>query len=174
MQIMINKKYNKIIFNLIKTNRSVFLIFISIFIIWNAVSLYKSDLFNKLQESELRTDPIKSFDKETIKFISEHDFSSKKIKFRKFIENLADHNLAIITKVSKSDEIKTKAFRKIQYKIRGYFWHDKFIFKFIDELQNFHPGFLKLLNIDMDKFSKTNIFKPSIKLELICEIFQKS
>ncbi len=173
MKIMINKKY-KIIFNLIKTNSSVFLIFISMFIIWNAISLYKSDLFNKLQESELLIEPIKSFDKETIKFISEHDFSNKKIKFRKFIENLADHNLGIITKVSKSDEIKTDAFRKIQYKIRGYFWHDKFVFKFIDELQNFHPGFLKLLNIDMDKFSKINIFKPSIKLELICEIFQRS
>ena len=170
MRKIINKK---IIFNIIKANSSVFLIFISMFIIWNVVAIYKSDLFNKLQESELLIEPIKSFDKETIKFISQHDFSNKKINFRKFIENLADHNFAIITKVLKSNEIKTDTFRKTQYKIKGYFWHDKFVFKFIDEVQNFHPEFLKLLNIDIDKFSKANVFKPSIKLELICEIFQK-
>lgn len=174
MKIMTKLKCNKIIANLIKTNRFIFLIFILTVVVWIVIFLYKSELFDSLQESELLAEPIKSLNQEEIKFISKHDFSDKKIMFQKFVDNLANHNFAIITTVLKSGEIKTRDFRKIEYKIKGYFWHDKFVFKFIDELQGFHPGFLKLLNIDVDKFSKANAFKPSIKLELVCEIFQKS
>ena len=174
MKIMIKLKYSRVISNLIRTNRLIFVIFISTMVMWSVISLYKSELFNNLQESELLAEPIKSFNLEEIKFISKHDFSNKKITFQKFIDNLANHNFAIITTILKSGEIKTRDFRKIEYRIRGYFWHDKFVFKFIDELQDFHPGFLKLLNIDVDKFSKANAFKPSIKLEIVCEIFQKS
>lgn len=170
---MTNNKLVKTILDLIKTNSYMFLVFILILIISVSVSVYKSSLFNKLQDSELIVKPIMSFDKKTIKFISEHNFSDENISFHKFVKNLAEHNFAIITDISRYNKSRIDNFQKTKYKIRGYFWHDKFAFKFIEELQNYHPGFLKLLDIDIDKFSKVNEFKPFIKLEILCEIFQK-
>lgn len=174
MKIMINKKFNKTIIHLIKTNGYILLVFVLMLLVCIASFIHKEILFNKFQESELLTGPIKCFDSKVIKFISEHNFSGKNINFRKFVENLAEHNFAVITEVKKCNISRLDSFKRIKYKVRGYFWHDKFIFEFIDELQNYHPGFLKLSNVEIDKFSKVNEIKPFIRLEIICEIFQKS
>lgn len=174
MKIMINKKFNKTISCLIKANSCILLIFALMSFVCIATFIHKEILFNKFQESELLTGPIKCFDRRVIKFISEHNFSGKNINFRKFVENLAEHNFAIVTEVKKCNISRLNSFKRIKYKVKGYFWHDKFIFEFIDKLQNYHPGFLKLLNVEIDKFSKVNEIKPFIRLEIVCEIFQKS
>lgn len=156
-------------------NNSIILVIFTITVLASVfTSLYKNFIFNKLQESNLTVSPIRSFSKQRIKFISAHCFSGKKTAFEEYVETITKENLGIITEVSQVGKSKIlNKFTCTKYSIKGFFWHDLYVFRFIDSIQNFHPGFLKLLDIEIDKLQKVTENKPFMKMELICEIFQK-
>lgn len=159
--------------SLIKINYSYFLAFMIMVIISISVSCYKSVLFDKLQETELKIAPFNSISKKQEAFILKHAFSKDGINFKRFITELGGKNFATVTNISKLDTINLHKLKKTKYSIVLFFWHDKFIFQFLEGLQDLRPGFLKLLNIKISKVSKVNEFKPFLKLEVLCEIFQK-
>ena len=109
-----------------------------------------------------------------MKFISNHKFNGDKIDFNEFINNLAAKTYANISSIEILEESKISDVIVKQFKITGLFWHDIFIFDFIEKLQDFSPGFLNILSIDINKFSnQISSQKPIMKLEVVCKVYQK-
>ncbi len=146
------------------------MIFISIFI-----SNYKNMKLEECIAIEAETYPIKKLEsnKAKLEFISKHKFSGSSKDFENFIKELGQKNYAKIKQVNKLEDSVNGKIKITKFEIKGFFWHDSFIFNFIDEIQDFSPGFLKILSIDIDKFSKIITEKPIMKVEILCKIFQK-
>ena len=139
------------------------------------VSGYKERICEDCEEAEARAKPIIDLvsNAEKIKFIQKHKFNGKGEGFREFVAKLSYKTYSKIISIDPVSESKIGNVRVNEIKITGLFWHDSFIFDFLDNLQNFSPGFLSIVSIDIDKFSKQISQKPTMKLEVVCKVFQK-
>jgi hypothetical protein len=139
------------------------------------VSLYKGKKFVGMQELEKREADVKSIisNGEKLRFISEHGFGKANVSIESFTKDLGQKNFSEITKIYSVEESIIGTVKKTKLEIEGFFWHDLFIFEFLNEMQNFKPGFIKILSVEIDKFSKILIKKPALKVNVVCEVFQK-
>ncbi|MDR3224322.1 MAG: hypothetical protein LBT03_01920 [Holosporales bacterium] len=111
---------------------------------------------------------------EKLKFISAHLLLEETNQsFDEFVTKIGQDNFAEIFSIEKKDEVIIGSLKKTKIKITGIFWHEDFIFEFLNSIYDFRPGFLKISQIDVDKFADISIEKPAMKLEAICEVFQK-
>lgn len=140
------------------------------------VSIYKNQQREECEALEYKVEPICKLvkDKKKLKFISAHKFAGEKVEFENFVDDLAQKYHSKIANIEIQDESKIANVNVQQIRITGFFWHDVFIFAFLEELQDFSPGFLNILSVDIDKFSKQiSSQKPILKLEVVCKIYQK-
>lgn len=161
--------------NLAKRYRFYYLPIVLMAVISGFVSHYKNVKFEDILEVEEKSIPIKELKSNNAKleFISKHKFCGTSMDFENFIRNSEEKNYAKINQIKKLEESIHGQIKIRKFEIKGFFWHDSFIFNFLDEIQNFSPGFLKILSIDIDKFSRMIREKPIMKVEILCEIFQK-
>ena len=141
-----------------------------------AVSVYKSHKLTKYTEFESEMQPLIniSANSEKLHFIQKHNFKGKYLNFKDFVNKIAYENCA---KISCFENISKTKIEKIDVKLIkliGLFWHDIFIFNFLEEIQDFSPGFINIVSVEINKFSRQILHKPVLKLEAVCKIFQKS
>lgn len=127
----------------------------------------------EIQKTESLVNNLKK-DSSKIKFIANHLFTGNQLDYREFLKNIAFQNKAKIISIEEKDTKSIGCINKKTVSMTGIFWHDKFVFDFLNDVQNFHPGFARVVSIDIDKFAKISLSKPVIKVEILCEVFQKS
>lgn len=139
------------------------------------VSIYKTQQINKYEQIATEVNQIIGIisNGERVKFIQKHRFCEKKTDIKDFMRKVAQTTYAKISSMEKISEEKIGKINVATFKIIGLFWHDCFIFEFLEKIQTFSPGFLNIETVDIDKLSKKIVHKPMLKLEVICRIFQK-
>lgn len=153
-----------------------FLPILAMLIVSFIVSIYKSHRLTKCTEFEIEMQPLIniSMNSEKLHFIQKHNFKGEYSNFKDFVNKIAYKNCA---KISCFENISKANIEKIDVsliKLIGLFWHDIFIFNFLEEIQDFSPGFVNIVSVEINKFSKQILHKPTLKLEVVCKIFQKS
>jgi hypothetical protein len=108
-----------------------------------------------------------------LRFISSHLFSGNNADLDEFVTKIGNDNFAKIISVEKGDESNVGTIKKREVTIKGVFWHESFIFKFLKNIQEFKPGFLRIASVDINKFAKVSLSKPVMKVEVSCDIYQK-
>ena len=138
-------------------------------------SMYKSKTFAKCEQIEVELKPLMSIatNHEKLDFIKNHKFSGQNSDIRNFLRTIAKKNYAKISLIEKISEKRIGKINVTRLKVTGLFWHDIFIFEFLEKIQSFAPGFLNIDAIEIDKITKNIGQKPILKLEMVCEIFQK-
>ena len=138
-------------------------------------SLYKSKTFAKCEQIEVEMKPLMSIvtNHEKLDFIKNHKFGGQNSDIRNFLRTIAKKNYAKISLIEKISEKRIGKINVTRLKVTGLFWHDIFIFEFLEKIQSFAPGFLNIDAIEIDKIAKKIGQKPILKLEMVCEIFQK-
>jgi hypothetical protein len=109
--------------------------------------------------------------KHILEFVKKHLFRKETRDFKEFVAGISNGYFAQDLEVSQGDQIELGQLVKTTYRIVGMFWHDSFIFKFIEGLKDFSPGFVRILSLEIDKFAKISSLKPVIKMETKCEIY---
>jgi len=139
------------------------------------VSEYKERIFEDCEEAEAKAKPVIDLvsNAEKMKFIQKHKFNGTRINFTDFVAELSHKTYSKVTSIEPVSESKIGNVKVNEIRITGLFWHDSFIFDFIENIQNFSPGFLSIVSVDIDKFSKQISQKPIMKLEVVCRVFQK-
>lgn len=148
---------------------------LSMLIVSVFASLYKSKEFAKFEQLEMEMSPIMSIatNNEKLSFIKNHKFSGQNANIKTFMHTVAKKTYAKISLIEKISEKKIDKINVTKFKITGLFWHDMFIFEFLDKIQSFAPGFLNIDNVEIDKITKKIGQKPILKVELICDVFQR-
>ena len=160
---------------LFKNNKMRSFPILGMIIVSTFVSIYKSHAVEKYTQFANEMKPITDIisDNDKFNFIQNHLFKGEALDFKDFANKVAQENYAKILSLNRISCIKLDKINITQIKITGLFWHDTFIFDFLEKIQNFSPGFINIIAIDINKFSKKITHKPVIKLEVICKIFQK-
>lgn len=145
-------------------------------VISNFVDSIKDEKNLKLCEIQRKEDLVNNLkkDESKIKFISKHLFTGNQLDYHQFLKDIALQNKAKIISIDEKEIKSIGSINKKTISVTGIFWHDKFVFDFLNDIQNFHPGFARVVLVDIDKFAKISLSKPVIKVEILCEIFQKS
>lgn len=161
--------------SVIERNKVYILSIIAMLLVSIFVSIYKTQSSDKCEQIKTELQPIMMLvsNHEKLKFIRKHKFGNTTPNIADFMHKTAKKNYAKILSIEKISEKKLGEIKVTKVKITGMFWHDMFIFDFLEQMQNFNPGFLNIEAINIDKLSKRVVYKPMLKLELVCEIFQK-
>jgi hypothetical protein len=104
-------------------------------------------------------------------FLKKHSFKQTAQDLKKFVNKLSEKYFAQGLKISLNDKIEINGIVKATYDINGIFWHDSLIFKFIQELKEFVPGFIRINYLEIDKITKISNLRPAIRMELKCEYY---
>jgi hypothetical protein len=166
--------YEKILL-VIKENSVI--LFATIFIIFIncLMSSYKNEKFTELQCIRDTKTVIKklSISAPQKKHLANHLFSDKDLNFEDFITKIGKESLAKISSIEPIEESVIGTIKTKKFAITGVFWHELFIFEFLDKLQKLSPSFSKILSIEINKFAKIAYIKPIIKVDIICITYQK-
>ena len=157
-----------------KNRVNIFLILIGIAVVVTA-NIYKNRKEEQYNQFKIEMTPIIGIasNKDKLNFIQRHSFSGKCADINKYIQRIFRETYANLTDIEKVSETKIGKISVHTIKISGIFWHDVFIFDFLDKIQNFSPGFVNIISININKLARKITHKPIIKLEMICKIFQK-
>ena len=138
-------------------------------------NIYKSEKEEQYHHNQIEMNPVIDIvsNKEKWEFIQKHSFNGKSNDINKYMRRIFQETYAKLTDIKHISETKIDKISVKTMKISGIFWHDVFIFDFLDKIQNFSPGFVDIISINIDKFARKITHKPIIKLEVTCKIFQK-
>lgn len=150
--------------------------FLAISVINLAASIYKIQKCDECIELESQAKPVEkiSTDRPKLDFILRHKFKGRSQSFSEFVQAISHETYSQIASIDSLKEYVTGTVNVQEFRITGLFWHDLFIFDFLDKLQDFSPGFLNITSVEINKFSKQIAQKPIMKLEVICKVFQRS
>jgi hypothetical protein len=113
-------------------------------------------------------------DPNNLKFISEHLFAKCDADFGKFVNEAIIKNKGEMISFQKGSKTSfAGAIAKETAIIAGIFWHDYFIFDFVNSIESFNPGFAKVVAIEIERIGDVNPSRPIIRALIQCEIFQK-
>ena len=144
-----------------------------LFLISCAVKNHKQkqiEIYQSLQDTSIFCNNLLQ-NQGKLKFVKQHFFGAKNINLVDYINIHAQKNFINIQSIS---TLSTKVFENIKkekIKISGLCWHDYSIFKFIDSLYEYYPGFVRILQLDIIKISEFSEQHPAIKMEIVCELF---
>lgn len=158
------------------THKRMAIIVVGMMVIASWISIHKNQRYAEYMEWQEKATPFVKLrsNPQKFDFILKHKFSKNGLDFKNFVQQIARQNYACIPIIDFSEEkSKIGQVNVSLAKITGFFWHDTFIFNFLDNLQDFSPGFLNITYVEIDKFTKQLGAKPILKLEVICKIFQK-
>ena len=149
-------------------------LFIILFVTSNNVESRKDEKNIELLNLQQKVNFVKDLlsNKEKLDFISHHLFHGKSNDFIEFIRNFSDEKHINIINISCLEKKNLNNLENLKIKIDGFYWHDSAIFDLIDKIRSFSPGFVKIESIEIHKIAKISTVKPSIKAEIICEIFK--
>lgn len=163
-------------FRNITSKQKLFILLTAVVCVLSAViSSYKCHKLEQCQEMEMHAAPIQDLqlDDEKRNFILRHKFSGTKTNFREFVEAIAKQNYAKDVHISLLEDAVPAKVKICRYKIEGLFWHDRFIFNFLDGMQDFAPGFLEISHFEINRFARNVLHSPVLKLEVLCNVFQR-
>jgi hypothetical protein len=145
------------------------------FAISNILSIYKEEKFSEYEDAKNISVLVQKLtnDDNKLQFALRHRFNGENKNFGQFVSQIATKNSSQISSIEYVDESIIGLIKQKKVVIHGLFWHDIFIFAFLDALKNFSPGFLKILSVDINKFAKVSLLKPVLKVNVVCELFQK-
>jgi hypothetical protein len=109
-------------------------------------------------------------DTNKLKFISDHLFTSNKVNFEDFIKSMLQKQMAQVLSINK-DESDIGPIIKDTFVIRALFWHDAYIFDFIDDIRSFNSGFARILELNIAKIATVSSKQPVMETEITCEVF---
>jgi hypothetical protein len=109
-------------------------------------------------------------DSNKLKFISDHLFTLNKVNFEDFVKNITRKQMVQILSINK-DEINIGSITKDTFVIRALFWHDAYIFDFLDDIYSFNSGFARILELNIAKIAAVSNKKPVMEAEIKCEVF---
>ena len=110
--------------------------------------------------------------KSKLSFISRHLFKRSANSFETYLKKVLEENHIRLVKVSHKETIDLKDVKKTKIIIEGVVWHDSSVFKLIDYLNCFSPGFVRISKVGIEKTDEISTFNPTIRMEIICELFQ--
>jgi hypothetical protein len=145
------------------------------FAISNILSSYKEKKLFEYERAENTATLIQKFttDDDKLQFALRHRFNSENRSFEQFVSQAAAKNFAQMSSIEYADESVIGLVKRRKAVVHGLFWHDIFVFTFLDTLMDFSPGFLKILSVDISKFAEMSPLKPVLKVDIVCELFQK-
>jgi hypothetical protein len=112
--------------------------------------------------------------REHLEFILAHLFSGSSQDFKQFVnESIIKNNGEMIALRSEEKSSTIGQIVKESIIIAGIFWHDRFVFDFIKDIESFSPGFAKVISMEIEKVGEVNQIRPVIRALIQCEVFQK-
>ncbi len=139
------------------------------------VGFYRNSLEERFRNIQSKAESIRIVitNNGKYQFVKDHHFFGENQNIQGFIKTLAIQDFAEIDDVEEIEGGHIGPIAKNTVKIRGLFWHDSLIFKFLDELQDFKPGFIKMKFVGINKFAKASEEKPVFKVEVVCDVYQR-
>jgi hypothetical protein len=140
-----------------------------------SIDAYKINKFNEFEglndEAIIATDL--NVDPQKLNFMVAHSFSEAGEDFQKFVHRLGNDINAKVGSIQILEESTVGLLNMRKVDIPCLFWHETLIFEFLKKLQEFKPGLLKISFVDITKFAKVSDENPALKLQVICNIYQK-
>lgn len=102
-----------------------------------------------------------------------HICSSNIVKFEEFVTRIGHESMAEISSIKNIGASSKGSVKVRKFTVVGFFWHESFIFEFLDKLQKFCPGFLKILQVEINRFAKITTIRPAMKVDVVCVTYQK-
>ncbi len=139
------------------------------------IGMFKDDLFvkyNLIRDKALSIKNVMS-NQSRIQFVNLHHFYGDQVDFNAFIKKTSDRDHARILEIKQIEDECVDKIRKQTYEISEIFWHDSFVFDFLDAIQDFNPGFANIKLVEITKCGRASKHKPAIKVRIVCDIFQK-
>lgn len=155
-----------------KTNALRFLIITICLILENFIASYREQRIISYTSIEKTINFMNNLKKDTnkLKFISDHLFTSNKVNFEDFIKSMLQKQMAQVLSINK-DESDIGPIIKDTFVIRALFWHDAYIFDFIDDIRSFNSGFARILELNIAKIATVSSKQPVMETEITCEVF---
>lgn len=163
--------------NLLINNKQLikYLIIIFVLFLTNIVlSIIKDN--NELEAIEINNNynTIKQLNSD--EFILKHLFKEDKNNTKNFIEYIKkylknNHCEIINIKTINSENLHNIKVDTIEFDLT--FPHDKFIFELLEIIQNYSPGFVKIIDIYIKKDEIFNLNKNNLKTKILCSIYTK-
>jgi hypothetical protein len=155
-----------------KTNALRFLVIVICLILENLVVSYKDKRILSYSSTEKTLCFINELKKDTnkLKFISNHLFTTNRINFEDFIKSAMQKRMTQILSIDKN-ELDMSPIVKDTFVIRALFWHDAYVFDFIDDIYSFSSGFARILELNIIKIAAVSNNNPVIEAEITCEVF---
>ena len=109
-------------------------------------------------------------------FILKHLFKEDKNNTKNFIEYIkkylkSNHCEIINIETVNSENLYNIKVDTIEFDLT--FAHDKFIFELLEIIQNYSPGFVKIIDIYIKKDEIFNLNKNNLKTKILCSIYTK-
>ncbi|MDR2667404.1 MAG: hypothetical protein LBB34_04845 [Holosporales bacterium] len=145
------------------------------FVISNTLSSYEEKKLSEYENAENMVVLTRNFtnNKCKLQFALQHRFNGESRNFEQFISQAIAENFAQISSIEYVGEPVSSLIKRQKTIVHGIFWHDMFIFTFLNTLMSFSPGFLRILSVDICKFAEMSLLKPVLKVDIVCELFQK-
>ncbi|MDR1333126.1 MAG: hypothetical protein LBJ69_01855 [Holosporales bacterium] len=112
-------------------------------------------------------------DPQKLDFITTHSFSGERQNFEEFAHKICDDNLAKNAAIQVLEETKVGLLSMQKIDITCLFWHEKLVFEFLEALQKFKPGFVRISLIDITNFAEVSARSPALKVQVVCELYQR-
>jgi hypothetical protein len=107
-------------------------------------------------------------------FISKHLFAdSNGADFEDFVNDAIAKNNGKMMSYKPDAEVNVGLIKKRSVTIVGLFWHDSFVFDFMNDIDLFRPGFARVVAMELEKAGEISLTAPVIEASIKCEIFQK-
>jgi hypothetical protein len=111
-----------------------------------------------------------------LNFIKAHRFSGSNIapnEFQKLIRSCEqNYKMRIIkNKIVEHSILGNLSTQK--YSIELLSWHDSYVFKALENMQNFQYGFINFQKICISRIAAINLRSPAIKVEILCTLFHR-
>lgn len=131
---------------------------------------YKENLNNTYASLEVQENLVRKFSNSELNFIKTHSLSIDNDQFINFIKSdlkklFGQLNSIDLIQISKICNIKVNTFA-----ITLAFWHDKFIFDFLDKLSKY--GFVRVTEVHIER-SEEYLQQPGLIVKLLCNLYQE-
>ena len=175
----------------IKLKYIIFVLLILFLIVLNYnLNIYKNTLQLKYYHLDNQVNWAQKLTKEEINFIKQHKFQNN-YNSKQFIEFINLHikklfgtikNIKVIKDSSINDNsinnnsindenpINNIKIKSLEINLR--FWHDKFIFDFLNIISKYNPGFSRITNVQIKK-SGNFLKEPGLKVKILCDLYYK-
>jgi hypothetical protein len=154
---------------ILKSNKFLVLGFLIALLLQICIWIWKSSTEDTLLQSQALLEPFKSFTPQDLDFIKSHNLTPE---FPSICKSASKDFSFVLKSLEKVEETKLGDLTRQVYRLNAFFWHDDIIFQFLESLNK--AGFIRLLSLEIMNTGLPPLKKPSLKMEMLCVVFQKS